>query len=1053
MHDHDRPSIVPQRYRHLLHPRHGGTPGPSAEVDTAAVERARQLLRDRQSVLDRVLASPYSEPDLVAAVKAQTPLGSAAVATVVHLGENLPGLADMWVAEHGIVHAAVAAAELGGLEMSHQMLRRGDPARPPWDRQNAYWIDPVIYRVRALLSAVSEDDHRAAEQALAERRGTIGSRLIVTYLMPHREDWVQQSLDEAIDDRFSAHTPRATFLLCSLATIDQFERVLRDDRFAAHDRRGLWDAGAVWTLVDQLGAEAVPLLVKSFDESLYDTGNRAVLDVLAAVDTDQAFQALLTRFKPEYRALIGEAIDRFPPNSITRLAAIAARPSSTAVNAKQFLAEQRLARPDLVAEIVGAQVRVTEAEDASLPSLLVEPPWTRAKRKTVKPKVIAGLTPNVAPTVAWQPGQREEWLNPKNNWRWEHFADRDVEGWAAIATELNSHDSDSRLMLTMLCLGPVELARPFLERWQPTVFWRIGDDELRAMVARFGPEALPQLLGVLRYKSDCVDVLFPILHEDLARVMAKWVATARTLRPIALRWFALHGAPAVALVVPDAVGKAGVTRRNAETALRALHPEIVLAAARSYGGEVTAAVEAILAVDPIDIVPKTVPTPGAWADPALLPQILFADGGLALPAEATKHVLTMYALSTVDQPYAGLDVVGEICDPASLSAFAVETFRRWVFIGMPIDDTWAMTALALHGGDDGARVLTPLIMAWSGTDGYARAVRGVEVLARIGTDMALVHLQGLSRSGQYAKRKKLALRKLNEVAADRGLSADELADRLVPDFGLDEAGTMTLDYGPRQFTVGFDHQLKPFVLAADGKVLKSLPKLLASDDETLAAQARAQHAGLTKDVRTVSGALIKRLRSAMRHQRSWTMETFQQLFVHHPLVWHIARRLVWLGGDTTFRLAEDRTFADVNDDQVTLPPGTTVRVAHPALLEPQWGEVFADYEILQPFHQLDYPVFRYVGDATFSKFVGAHASISKVEALQYQGWDREGARAVLPLPAGGAVFVDFGPGVVQLAGEYVHVIDGISIDGQEFADLDPVTMSELLADLEGLTEK
>jgi hypothetical protein len=683
--------------------------------------------------------------------------------------------------------------------------------------------------------------------------------------------------------------------------------------------------------------------------------------------------------------------------------------------------------------------------------VLAEPPWTRASRKTVKPKVITGLTPTVTPTVVWQPGQLEEWSNPKNNWRWEHFADRDAEGWDAIAAELAGHDSDSRLMLTMLSLGPVELARPFLEQWQPTVFWRIGEDELRAIVARFGTEALPQLLGVIRYKLDCVETLFPILHGDLAKVMAKWVATARTLRPIALRWFALHGAAAAALVVPDAVGKAGVSRRNAEATLRALDPKVVLAAAQGYGDQVAAATEAILAVDPVEIVPKTVPTPGEWADPRLLPQILVADTGLALSDEATAHVLTMFALSSVDQRYAGVDVVGEVCDPASLSAFVVETFRRWVFVGMPIEDTWAMTALAFFGGDNGARALTPMIMAWSGTDGFARAVRGVEVLARIGTDMALVHLQGLSRSGQYAKRKKLALAKLKEVAAERGLSADELADRLVPDFGLDADGTMTLDYGPRQFTVAFDHRLKPVVRTADGKLVKSLPKPSAGDDETAATRARTQYAGLTKDVRTVSTALIKRLQSAMRHQRGWTLDQFEQLFVHHPLVWHIARRLVWLGGDTTFRLAEDRTFADADDDQVTLPAGVTVRVAHPALLEPQWGQVFADYEILQPFRQLDYPVFRYAGEATIGKFVGAHASASKVEALQYQGWDWYGSTAAFALPAGGSVVVTFGPNLVQQATGYFHVIDAITIDGgADFADLDPVTMSELLADLEGL---
>ena len=49
------------------------------------------------------------------------------------------------------------------------------------------------------------------------------------------------------------------------------------------------------------------------------------------------------------------------------------------------------------------------------------------------------------------------------------------------------------------------------------------------------------------------------------------------------------------------------------------------------------------------------------------------------------------------------------------------------------------------------------------------------------------------------------------VAENRGLTMAELEDRLAPDLGLDSSGSLTLDFGPRQFTVGFDETLKPVV--------------------------------------------------------------------------------------------------------------------------------------------------------------------------------------------------------------------------------------------------
>ncbi|MDW6056995.1 hypothetical protein SAZ11_01355 [Streptomyces sp. FXJ1.4098] len=41
-----------------------------------------------------------------------------------------------------------------------------------------------------------------------------------------------------------------------------------------------------------------------------------------------------------------------------------------------------------------------------------------------------------------------------------------------------------------------------------------------------------------------------------------------------------------------------------------------------------------------------------------------------------------------------------------------------------------------------------------------------------------------------------AKEKIEQVAADLGLSGEELADRLVPDFGLDTDGSTVVDYGP-----------------------------------------------------------------------------------------------------------------------------------------------------------------------------------------------------------------------------------------------------------------
>ncbi|ASO20979.1 hypothetical protein FHR81_001948 [Actinoalloteichus hoggarensis] len=86
--------------------------------------------------------------------------------------------------------------------------------------------------------------------------------------------------------------------------------------------------------------------------------------------------------------------------------------------------------------------------------------------------------------------------------------------------------------------------------------------------------------------------------------------------------------------------------------------------------------------------------------------------------------------------------------------------------------------------------------------------------------------------------------------------------------------------------------------------------------------------------------------------------------VAHPMLWPLLRGLVWLatepGGEpVAFRVAEDRTFADVEDDELTVSDLPTVTVAHPVRLRAdldRWAKIFGEYEIIQPFPQLGKPI-------------------------------------------------------------------------------------------------
>jgi hypothetical protein len=630
--------------------------------------------------------------------------------------------------------------------------------------------------------------------------------------------------------------------------------------------------------------------------------------------------------------------------------------------------------------------------------------------------------------------------------------------------------------------GPLAMTEQLLPDWQPGRLWYV--EWIQQIVARYERDALAFALSQVgeRPTAGAAGVLVPFASAEVAALMADWLLRFKSVRKTALAWLRRHPHMAARCLVPAAVGQPRRPRRAAEHALRTLantHRAEVVSAAEEYGEEAAAAVATLLAADPLATLPAKIPVLPGWASPSLLPQVLLRDRARALPADAVRHLCTMLAISTPDDVYAGVPLVKQACDPTSLAEFGWALFEQWRLADTPPQEGWALTALRWLGDDETVRRLTPLIRAWPGEGGHSRAVAGLDVLAGIGTDLALTHLHGISEKVKFKALKEQAALLIAEVADSLGLTAEQLGDRLVPDLGLDERGSLTLDYGPRRFTVGFDEQLKPYVADETGATRKALPKPGGRDDGALAAASYQRFSALKKDVRTIAANQIGRLEQAMVTLRRWPAAEFRRLFVAHPLLWHIVRRLVWASFDSDgqarigFRLAEDRTLAGIDDDELALDDDAVVGIAHPLHLGDRlarWSQMFADHQILQPFPQLGRPVHA-LADAerkatTLERFADVEVPTGKVLGLERRGWRRAPAMdggvqpwLYRPIP-GRTVVATLDPGVAVGAVDVLpeQRITGVWIsdrpggdwqprDPPRLSELDPITASELLRDL------
>ncbi|MCE7081001.1 DUF4132 domain-containing protein [Streptomyces sp. ST2-7A] len=425
--------------------------------------------------------------------------------------------------------------------------------------------------------------------------------------------------------------------------------------------------------------------------------------------------------------------------------------------------------------------------------------------------------------------------------------------------------------------------------------------------------------------------------------------------------------------------------------------------------------------------------------------------------------------------------------PARPRAFVEALFERWRLMGMPPAAGWVMAALGVLGDEGTVRLLVPLIDVWPGEGGHHRAVQGLDALTAIGTEEALRALHGLSPRGRFAASRRRAGERMVEVAAGLGLSDDQLADRLVPDLGLDADGSTVIDHGGRRFVVGFDERLTPFVVDGTGHRWAAPPKPGARDNDPGARSEHRRFTALRREARTVAVERLARWEREMVEGRRWSRAEFHRYLAEHPLLGHAVRRLVWEGREechggrervVSFRPGPGGTGVDAYGRPVELGGHAVIRLPHPLELGeelPVWRARFGAVGTLQPFPQLARPIHRlWPGEERASRlrrFEGVRVSTAAPAELTRRGWERgepsdHGVERWLSRRVGPGRYVVINPEESPPPGEpgpvaecslrAVRLADSPGGDRPEreadprFGDLEPVIVSEVLTDLMGI---
>lgn len=378
--------------------------------------------------------------------------------------------------------------------------------------------------------------------------------------------------------------------------------------------------------------------------------------------------------------------------------------------------------------------------------------------------------------------------------------------------------------------------------------------------------------------------------------------------------------------------------------------------------------------------------------------------GRSLPLAAINRLGRMLAVPRMHA--STLAAVGQSLDPQSRREFCCKMVLHH---GPQKEGGFVYLSVLTFCGDDLLPWYDETLQDWWSHGGSARAVKMIAALGACGTLGAMRRLQRLSLKGKAEKVRAHAGAVLEEAARAQDLDREQLADRLVPESGLGADGRRRLDYGPRRFYAAFDDQLVPQLYDESGRLLAALPKPGPADNAVMAEAAQVAWKRMKKEGRAVLSEQCARLEQAMIRQRSWGAQEFRDVLLGNPMLRLIARRLLWQRGDvhagagrdatggTRFRVDETGQPVTLQDEPMEWPPGEAPRVTLPHPLEipaPEraaWGQIFADYAILQPFPQLGREVFGlWDRDRILQSIPGREVTDGWIRGLISSGWHRGG---------------------------------------------------------------
>jgi len=378
-----------------------------------------------------------------------------------------------------------------------------------------------------------------------------------------------------------------------------------------------------------------------------------------------------------------------------------------------------------------------------------------------------------------------------------------------------------------------------------------------------------------------------------------------------------------------------------------------------------------------------------------LPDI-YLENGKKLNENQVKFLIYRMSMIKVMQSDTEAKLLINHIDKTKSNEFAKAILEAFLAKGAPAKQKYIMCLAGILGDESLLGFLQKLFRDLHDGKRLKMAQYVISTIAMIGTDKALRHVEYISR--KYKRKASLeaaAIEALENAAEEMGMDIYELSDKIIPDFGFDGL-YKTIDVNGEELRVFVAKDFKLQFITEEGKVRKSVPKAASKE-------LKAELKTIQKEIREVNRAQKDRLEQYMVLERRWNLEDWTKFYLMNPVMFIYASTLVWGVFDdknklkNIFYVDEDASLLDIEDDEIEIENGK-IGMIHPLRLSEEqksaWTAKLYEYEIVQPFQQLDRPSFLLSeADKTAKKIVRYHGKGASKGNQATQGhFERRGWR-------------------------------------------------------------